>query len=87
MAYDPDVAVPALLAQRVGRSGAIWWYTSAEAIATVDATDYFTDASERGMKTGDVVFVFDSVNALTTICQVTVDADGNGTITALTAVP
>ena len=37
------------------------------------------------MKTGDVVHVIDSTNGLYTIAQVTVDADGNGTLTAPTA--
>lgn len=78
---------PALLVDRVGNSGAIWWYRSADAIADVDATDYITNAADLGMKTGDAVFVMNTTGSLTTIGQVTVDADGNGTITALTAVP
>ena len=37
------------------------------------------------MVTGDFVHVIDSTKGLATIAQVTVDADGNGTLTALTA--
>lgn len=78
---------PSMLVDRVGNSGAVWWYRSADAIADVDATDYITNADDLGMKTGDVVFVMDTGNGLTTITQATVDADGNATLTALTAVP
>lgn len=65
----------------------IWEYRSADAIADVDATDYITNAADLGMKTNDVVFVVNTTNNLTTICKVTVDSDGNGTVAALTAVP
>jgi len=86
MAYSTSLP-PACLVQRVGNSGALWWYQSADAIADVDATDYITNADDLGMVTGDVVFVLNTTGSLTTIGQVTLDADGNGTITALTAVP
>jgi len=39
---------------------AIWTYTSADALATVIAASYFTDGGARGMKLGDVVFIYDS---------------------------
>ena len=78
---------PRLLVKSVGDSGGIWWYSSADAIADADATDYITNASDLGMKTGDCVFVYNTTGSLLTITQVTLDADGNGTLTALTAVP
>jgi len=87
MAYatsnPPMLAIPTM----GGLGPQIWKYESADAIATVDTTDYITNADDLGMQTGDVIFVLDTTNSLTTIGQITVDADGNGTVTALTAVP
>lgn len=77
---------PSLIAQAVGGNGKMWLYKSADAEATFDDTDYITNASDLGMQTGDFVFVIDSTNGLSTIAQVTVDADGNGTLSALTAI-
>jgi len=77
---------PVRIAQTIG-GASLWLYKSADAIATADNTDYITNADELGMKTGDPVFVVDSANGLTSLGQVTLDADGNGTLTALTAFP
>jgi hypothetical protein len=61
----------------------VWYYTSADAHGDVDATDYFSDASDRGMKAEDVVLVVDTNTPTITIHTVTaIDADGNGTIGA-----
>ncbi|HNP14964.1 MAG TPA: hypothetical protein PKI99_00685 [Terrimesophilobacter sp.] len=78
---------PFLVSEGIGGVGSEWKYVSTDAIATVDGTDYFTNASDLGMATGDLVTVVNTTDGLTTICQVTVDSDGNGTVTALTAVP
>ncbi len=52
---------PALITQRVGASaGAIWWYTSVDAIAVVRFTGYFTNGDALGMKVGDMVIVVDN---------------------------
>jgi hypothetical protein len=34
-----------------------WTYQSADAVATVRAANYFSDAKQRGMKVNDLVFV------------------------------
>lgn len=61
----------------------VWYYTSADAHGAVDATDYFSDARNRGMKAEDVVLVVDTATPTITIHTVTaIDADGNGTIGA-----
>lgn len=78
---------PGLLISRTGDGPAVWFYSSTDAIAAVDATDYITNASDLGMRTGDAVFILDTTNSLLSLGQVTVDADGNGTLTALTAFP
>lgn len=70
----------------IGGNGQIWLYKSTDAEAAYDDTDYITNASDLGMTTGDVVFVIDSTNGLASAGKVTVDADGNGTLSAFTAI-
>jgi hypothetical protein len=77
---------PRLIAQGIGGTGKLWLYKSTDAENTFDDTDYITNADDLGMVTGDAVIVIDSTNGLTSIGQVTVDADGNGTLTAFTAI-
>lgn len=85
MAYSTSNP-PQLVSQGVGGYGKLWLYKSPDAEATFDDIDYITNASDLGMVTGDFVHVIDSTNGLATIAQVTVDADGNGTLSALTAI-
>lgn len=78
---------PFLLVQApFGKVPSLWGYNSTDAEAAFDDTDYITNADDLGMQTGDTVLVFDSTNSLTTIAQVTLDADGNGTLSPLTAI-
>lgn len=66
--------------------GQIWLYVSADDDATVNGTDYFTNAAELGMRELDVVFVVDTTTPKVSVHYVSdVDADGNGT-TAFAAV-
>jgi hypothetical protein len=86
MAYSTSNP-PQLISQGIGASGPRFWsYSSTDAEAAFDDTDYITNAQALGMQTGDVVIVRDTTNNLSTIAQVTVDADGNGTLTPLTAI-
>lgn len=66
----------------IGTQAAIWTYTSVDAHGVVEASGYFTDAGDRGMKVGDIMIVVDSDTAgNTTVHSVTVvDAAGLGTI-------
>lgn len=84
MAYSTSNP-PFLIIQAVGGRLRLWGYVSADAETAFDDTDYITNASDLGMVTGDFVFILDTTNSLSTIAQVTVDADGNGTLSALTA--
>jgi hypothetical protein len=68
-----------------GGQGKVWIYVSTDAETAFDDTDYITNALELGMVTGNFVLIVDTTNGLSTIGQVTVDADGNGTLSALTA--
>lgn len=85
MAYSTSNP-PAVIAAGVGGRGKLWMYKSTDAESAFDDTDYITNADDLGMATGDFVFVIDTTNGLSTIAQVTVDADGNGTLSALTAI-
>lgn len=47
--------------QNIGNVGpALWSYTSADAVATVDTASYITDGGSRGMKVGDLVIFYDT---------------------------
>lgn len=76
---------PALIAQQIGGTGRVWLYKSTDAEPVFDDPNYITNAKKLGMVTGDFVHVIDSTNGLATIAQVTVDAAGNGSLTALKA--
>lgn len=41
-----------------------WLYTSADAHATVDASGYFTDGYNLGMRDGDLIKVYDTGNKI-----------------------
>ena len=64
MAYDATVAVPHLMAQNLAGGRKWWTYSSADAHATVDASGYFTDGYSRGMRDGDLCFVYDTGNKI-----------------------
>jgi lipid-binding SYLF domain-containing protein len=64
-------------------SPSLWIYRSADAHAAVDATDYFTNGRDLGMKVGDVVIVVITTTELATIHAVlAIDDDGNASISA-----
>ncbi len=50
------------------------YYSGADSVATVAATNYFSDGQQRGLKNGDIVYVIVGTTAatyVTTICEVT----------------
>jgi hypothetical protein len=74
-----------LLVRAPGGSGkAIWLYTGTDAHTDVDATDYFSDGKDRGMKAGDLVFVVNTGTSGTMHYVSAIDSDGNATISAAT---
>ncbi len=89
MAYSTD-SPPVKLVDGVmgggaaGRGGAIWYYASTDTDADVDATDYFSNGDDLGMKLGDVVLVVETdASYLVTLMSVTaVTAGGAATVTA-----
>lgn len=77
---------PQLISQGIGGKGKLWMYKSTDDENSFDDTDYITNARDLGMTTGDAVIAIDSTNGLTSIGKVTIDADGNGTLSAFTAI-
>lgn len=61
---------PRLQAPAFTGAGNVWYYTSADAAATVDASGYITNGGDLGMKVGDVVIVNDTATPLITTHQV-----------------
>ena len=59
MAYSATGLNAAGGQSKAGNAPQIWTYTSADAIATVNTTAYFNDASSL-LKVGDIIFVYDS---------------------------
>lgn len=72
---------PSMIISRTGSGPAVWIYSSADDDATVNGTDYFTDAKELGMRAGDLVYVWDTTTPKGSLHYVSaIDADGNGTL-------
>lgn len=61
------------------QAGNIWMYTSADAIATVVAANYFTNAADLGMAVNDLVFVIDTATPLVSSTRVTAVASTGST--------
>lgn len=59
MAYSTSNP-PVLTNQAVGGVGKEWFYSSTDASTAVDASGYFTNGYQLGMRTGDFVRVIDS---------------------------
>ncbi len=56
MAYASSVAVPVMIAGGFGGTPfRVFAYKSADSVATVATTGYFSDGYSRGMRVGDVV--------------------------------
>ena len=89
MAYDTDFPPIVLGMGGIGgaRANNLWHYTSDDPSTDVDASGYFTDGFDLGMKVGDVMFVIDADDTfLQTTHSVTVvdAATGLATISAAT---
>lgn len=84
MAYSSDnapfVVAPAVAGGAAGsnKGGNIWVYRSADPIATVTGSYYFTDGARDGMQVSDVVIVVDTATPEVTTCVVTVVTAGYG---------
>ena len=76
---------PAKISQTMG-GNSVWFYASADADGTVNGSDYFSNGDALGMQVGDIVFVYDSGNVLTSVCYVSAVTAGGAATTAFAAV-
>ena len=76
MAYSQDNLF--LLSQPIAGTGRrVWMYVSTDAIATVRAANYISNAQAMGMKARDIVWVLDTNVPTTQICTaLTVTSSG-----------
>jgi hypothetical protein len=76
MAYSTS-APPRLIAAGIGASPRLWVYTSADAIATVNTSGYFSNGAALGLKVNDVVIVVDTATPTVTLAVV-IDVTAGG---------
>ena len=55
---------PALVFGTVGNTRKVWMYSSADAAATVDASGYFIDGYDLGMRDGDLLLAYNSTSKI-----------------------
>jgi hypothetical protein len=72
MAYS--TSNPPVLLQQPIAGLRLWYYSSADAAATVDAAGYFTNGFDLGMRANDQIFVYNTAGSITTWHRVMVDA-------------
>lgn len=83
MAYS-TANPPSIVAGGIGSGARIWAYVSADVHTDVDATDYFTNGDELGMKVNDIVMVVDTTAGLTAHRVSAVTTGGAATIAQAT---
>ena len=88
MAYAVTGLNPIGGQSKKGSNSAMWSYTSADAIATVNTAGYFNNASDI-LAVGDVIFVYDNNTPTLSIVMVASNASGvvdvtDGTTVAMT---
>jgi len=86
MAYSTSNP-PALVSQAIAGGPSLWFYSSADAIADVDAAGYFSNGGDLGMKVGDSLIIVDTTNSLSSMGQVSTLSSGAATVVGLTAFP
>jgi hypothetical protein len=74
-----------LLTSNIGNKPNIWSYKSADVDSAVNAADYFSDGVTRGMKVGDMVWVYDTTTPKGS-CHYVSTVSGNAATTAFAAV-
>ena len=81
MAYSTSNP-PTLISKGLSGGAGLWSYQSADVDSDVDATDYFSNGSDLGMKVGDTVHVYDTAGVLTYMRVSAVTAGGAATVAA-----
>jgi hypothetical protein len=88
MAYSETGLQPIGGQSKAGSAPQMWSYSSADAIATVNTSGYFNDASDL-LKVGDLIYVYDSNTPTASLAIVLSNASGvvdvsDGTTIAVT---
>lgn len=88
MAYAATGLNPVGGQSKKGTNSAMWTYTSADSIATVNTAGYFNDASSM-LSVGDLIAVYDSNTPTMSFVMVASNASGvvdvtDGTTVAMT---
>lgn len=65
----------------------IWVYKSADAYATVKASNYITDALAKGMLVGDLVMILDTGGPTLTLAMMVTVTSSGGTMSQTGVVP
>lgn len=73
---------PRALVFTIGDDTTVWVYKSADAVATVVAASYVTNAKDLGMKVNDLVIVVDTATPLISTTRVTAVAASGSTMSA-----
>ena len=82
MAYATDNPPRLLVPSLDGSTPAVWHYLSANSFSQVAAADFFSDATNLGLKVGDGIVVVESDNAYSTaLFSVSAITDGAATVT------
>ena len=63
MAYSTD-SPPMLVFQAPSGGRRVWMYSSADAMATVDASAYLSNGYSLGMRDGDLCLVYDTAQKI-----------------------
>lgn len=64
MTYATSNPPRMMVAGSIGGARNIWIYSSADAAATIDASGYFTDGYNLGMRDGDLILAYDTGNKI-----------------------
>lgn len=85
MAYS--TSTPPQLMSQAFTGMRLWVYSSADAIATVNTSGYFSNGAALGMTVGDTVIVRDTATPTTSLCTVIdVTAGGQADVSDGTAI-
>lgn len=68
-----------LVSQGIGGTNKVFYYTTTDAAATIDASGYITDATQRGLSAGDLVISTDTDDSAKLTSGHTVVAITSGT--------
>jgi len=73
-----STSTPPRLQSQAIVGGRLWYYESADAIATVNTSGYFTNGYALGMRVGDTVIVRDTATPTTSLCTVITASSSTG---------